>query len=545
MWKGSKAGGYSPAALGPVWQAGSLSFNLTVGTPFSLNLDSVCTDTASLPITYMIPTGSLPAGITKSGTRGQTISGTPTTAQTTTPTFLADDAPVGTGDWAIRSSASGVVIAVPFATSSDLATYSFAGLETTPPALDSARAPFGQAASIKFTIANADGTQSGTLKVPFGTTFGNGQTVWVSHREYMPPEFVFLVCPTNDNSIQGSKLAIISGITSSNQPMENVWENNLQSGGVAGYWNSAVQPFTNWQLPYGGSGDFNFQPSVLNDGTGTVSPDSVYATVNAPGAIDPDTGSAFTTGQIAIAKAGGTFFSQSDAAFMFGLGHPLGGMVRYPANQWATYLWRIDIGHYGSPDSRVRCYVAPEGQPYYKLTDNAGVQLDTNVAGGGDSGINAVWPMPYYTNRTSGGVSVQSISPSIAAWGAIRVVGLGTVLGAGTLSWNAGTQRFTWAEAGGTAGAPRGVASWKRFVALTTNGGGNAYATAKQLGLEIKNFSALPATNQTYAITIQSGRLATQTNKAELIVSSQPINATAFNAAGVQVGPSGGYVPPP
>jgi hypothetical protein len=94
------------AVSDPQW-ASSVDQALVVGVPFSLNLDTICTDTGGQPITYSIVSGTLPAGITQSGSRGQTISGTPTTVSATTVTFRADDLS-GDADFLARSGGGGV-----------------------------------------------------------------------------------------------------------------------------------------------------------------------------------------------------------------------------------------------------------------------------------------------------------------------------------------------------------------------------------------------------------------------------------------------------
>jgi hypothetical protein len=63
--------------------------SLVLGVPYSLTLQAP--DPEAQPVTFTI-SGSLPAGLTQSGTRGETISGTPTTVQVTTPSITADDA---------------------------------------------------------------------------------------------------------------------------------------------------------------------------------------------------------------------------------------------------------------------------------------------------------------------------------------------------------------------------------------------------------------------------------------------------------------------
>lgn len=70
------------------WQAGTITENLSVGTPFSVNLDTLCTNAQS----YTLVGGSLPAGLSMSGgPRNNVISGVPTTVQALTPMLRARD----------------------------------------------------------------------------------------------------------------------------------------------------------------------------------------------------------------------------------------------------------------------------------------------------------------------------------------------------------------------------------------------------------------------------------------------------------------------
>jgi chitodextrinase len=80
----------SAANQPPAW-ASAVNQSPIVGVPYSLNLDSLCADPEGQPLTYTIVSGTLPAGLTQSGARGQTISGTPTTAASVSVTFRAND----------------------------------------------------------------------------------------------------------------------------------------------------------------------------------------------------------------------------------------------------------------------------------------------------------------------------------------------------------------------------------------------------------------------------------------------------------------------
>jgi hypothetical protein len=77
--------------LPPVWQTSIPTQELTVGVFYQLNLDTYCSDPESQPLTYTIISGALPAGISQSGSRGQVISGTPTTPQGLAVIFRATD----------------------------------------------------------------------------------------------------------------------------------------------------------------------------------------------------------------------------------------------------------------------------------------------------------------------------------------------------------------------------------------------------------------------------------------------------------------------
>jgi hypothetical protein len=74
----------------PVWQS-SVNQAPVLNVAYSLNLDTLCSDPESQPLTYTITSGTLPTGLTQSGVRGQIISGTPTSASSFVVTFRAND----------------------------------------------------------------------------------------------------------------------------------------------------------------------------------------------------------------------------------------------------------------------------------------------------------------------------------------------------------------------------------------------------------------------------------------------------------------------
>lgn len=446
-------------------------------------------------------------------------------------------ASTGSGDWGLRSTASGVVFYTPLATQAEIDAWRFVDAETVPVALDTSTRPFGQVASTKFTSAPADAGVSGTLKIPFGQTFGPGQTFWFSIRQYQPPEWAYMTHPVSSaGQPQGMKQFILAGTSqSNNQAFSTVLENMYGEGTVNGYnWNS--NGVSDWTSTVGS--DIVFQPQIDNSGA-NVSPDSVYSSVNA--GTDPDTGSAFSASQIGWSRYGGSFLSEADSAYARGLGHPLSGAMRYPVSQFATYTMRIVHAAYGSATSRLTLWVAQEGQAYVRLIDKTDVLFSSSS----DPGFQAAWVLAYYTARTANsGLSFGTISNSaLASCMVPRVVGLGTAAGPATIRYTASNKRLTLQEAGGSIGTARGLASWKRYVNVISGGSTGNYDTGKFLGLEITNFAGLPASDQAGTVTISTGRGTQTTNYAEMIVSTAAINATAYNSAGTKVGPTGGYAP--
>jgi len=108
----SRAIATTGASTAPVW-SGSTALAFTVGVPFSLNFDTICSDPNGDTINYPFISGAWPSGIAQSGTRNELLSGTPTTVQSTTATVDAVDTPVvpagEVADWVARSTGAGVV----------------------------------------------------------------------------------------------------------------------------------------------------------------------------------------------------------------------------------------------------------------------------------------------------------------------------------------------------------------------------------------------------------------------------------------------------
>lgn len=73
----------------PVWSLGNQSEE--TGTSVSINFDSFCSDIDGDTLTYALVSGTLPSGLTLSGTRNELLSGTVDTEETQALTFSASD----------------------------------------------------------------------------------------------------------------------------------------------------------------------------------------------------------------------------------------------------------------------------------------------------------------------------------------------------------------------------------------------------------------------------------------------------------------------
>jgi Fibronectin type III domain len=478
----------------PVW--GSLPvIDFSQGTFSTFNLAPYCLDPQGLPLTFSLATSSLPPGVTLAANGLLSYNGTSPDASTSGVSFSASNGTASAtssqttveitgavGDWISRM--TGAQVAISFSNPTDTTNNIQALGETNAPAFDSTVFPFGQTGSAKFVAAPGDSTQSGTLKLQwFGSNwttgfFEPGQIFWSSFRMRVSAEAAYQLCPVKylQGVPQGAKSTIIgsyvpqppggSGSESSHTSFNQVLENSLGNNAVYGYTDNN-EGFPSWEttgIPFLNAGDYADQPEIDNSVAGTSTPDSVYSQVSAGGATDPDTGSAFTSEQIQVARAGGNYYSQSDSVYAFGVGHPLSGMMRFETDVFMTFVFRTHIGSWGSPNTEQTWWAARDGQAPVCLYHTTTMQLDQYPPSSGVLGYNAQYLTTYWTDRFQGGVSVASRSNASLAACTKVFPGLGSAYGAGTLAWDG--SHFTWAEAGGSVGTRVGFNSWKLKAAV-------------------------------------------------------------------------------
>jgi hypothetical protein len=139
-------------------------------------------------------------------------------------------------------------------------------------------------------------------------------------------------------------------------------------------------------------------------------------------------------------------------------------------DEWITLSCRVVVGTWGTFSSRWTMWAAREGQPYVRIFDQQNIRL------GAGPDLNTLWLLPYVTNRVAGGRKVGSRTNGITG-AEILTVGLGTPIGAGTLEYNAATQRFRWLGTGEAFGAARGfsAANGKLTINVTSGGATESY----------------------------------------------------------------------
>jgi hypothetical protein len=500
----------------PDWtDALSSVFNLTAGETFDRTFKASDLDSDTVPFNWDdldVPDWVSIAVQEQTGTERQIrIYGVaPSTA--TTADFLIN---LSSSDWLDRS--SGAVFADRLDTQAVIAGYIVADSATVAPALDTTVKPPGSVGSAKFTVSPTNSTADGQLRIPFGVSYGNGSEFWVSYREYVPASWAFQPWLTESPSANGNKHSIISRVANSNTVNELVISQNGSEGNFTGYYqDGGASSGINEQIDFASTvnaSDFREQ-SALNRATSANS--GAFVTYPLTG-TDPDTGSAWSAWQQERARYGSIYSARSGLQatdYRRGLGDPISGGFRPYPNEWVTITQRVIVGTFNTLSSRWTVWAAREGQPYVKLWDKTNISL-----GGADGPYAALWLLPYVTGRSANtGVRVSARTNAIPGV-TLHAAGTGTPVGAGSLEYNATTQRFRWAGLGESFGTARGfsVANNKLFLNVISTG-------QSYLIIEIDP-SLLPGITTTETVTIASPRGSTQVNYADVIVSTSAINA--------------------
>ena len=404
-------------------------------------------------------------------------------------------------DWVTRSIAPGVDFAIRLDQQSQLNTYYHSNRV---PVLDASIKVTGAAASMRLDRLSADGEGATNVRFPIGL-YAEGQSFWRSFRVRLSPEFLYQISAASSQENGQRKISILSAFDATFKPWEIVLQLTQASGTLRGYHQDGLSSAVHWDQHSSGtvntacqSGDLRWQPAIDNG-------------ANPLTGINPDNGAAWSACEQDRARFGGLYSARDPGAvdYRVGIGDPISGAFRQHS-QFFTITQRVVVGSPNTNTSRITTWAAKDGQPYVMLADETNVRL-------GGALFDGDWMTLYESTKiANSGFRVSSRTNNIPV--AIYSVGLSTPTGTGTLTWNASTQRLTWAANGQSAGTPRGFNTQKSLLNVISGAGGQSF-----LGME--RTGTMPGTNQTDSITIASGLDTASVWYADYIVSTQEIKA--------------------
>jgi len=287
-------------------------------------------------------------------------------------------------DWAVRSSAPGVLMATRFDTIAEVQQGTFPDSTADHVIWDQSNKASG-GGSLRMDILKTDSTSSGSWVRYLSDDqreFGPNQTFYVQFRQYVPAYLASHVFSGNQfgGSYGGGwKQAIISNNRGSNQLFEVVLQNTSQRGLVQGYNRNSNGDYSGWEESIStpcSSSDFVFQNRIDGGGPETTCLESrrkrggLYSYGANTGSPDPET-----------------------AAFSF-----------YP-DEWLTFLVKISPGTFGAGssirDTNIQVWATRETDTDYTMLIDKMVNLGAEADSSGSRYyFDAIWLLPYHTNRT-------------------------------------------------------------------------------------------------------------------------------------------------
>lgn len=340
---------------------------------------------------------------------------------------------------------------------------------------DTSVKPAGANGSQKIAVLNSDTTDSGSIRVFFNRSFGQGETIWVSYRYRAPPEMLYHPWIGDYNS--GNKTSILCLWHHSNDVHEIVMNVNDQLGTVNGYHqdgNSTAIPNTAWVNGY------LLYNSAIDQGTaGQLT------------GVDPSTGNAWSAEQIAARRYGPIYQAKSQPRFRGGYGDPICNISRQWPDEWITITYRVIVGTWGTASSRWTCWMARDSQPSVvtKLWDSQGIQLGQAT----DPHYKCLWLLPYVTNRSGGGRKVTGIS-GINGVSVLNATP-GVPIGSATLEYVASTGRFRFKNSADNYGTAQAFSPTNdiSIINLASSSDGVSTTTTSQVTLPVSTLTVTDA----------------------------------------------------
>jgi len=284
-------------------------------------------------------------------------------------------------DWAARSTAPGVVMAVGFDTASDVSTYTWPDGTADHVSWEQGIKASGTG-SLRFNILKGDGPSSGNWAHHLANDhreFKSGNTFYVQFRQYFPTYLAGAVFKGVSGGANGWKQMIISNMRGSNQLFEVVLQNTLHRGLVQGYNRNSDGTYLGWDLPVStkcSNSDFVYQNMI-------------------------DRGGAENTCLDSRRKRGGLYSYGSQT----GTADPESGAFKFWPNEWLTFLVKVSPGTFGGgsskTDTNIQVWAARQADTAYTLLNDNNVNLGAESFNGVPYYFDGIWLLPYNTDRVS------------------------------------------------------------------------------------------------------------------------------------------------
>jgi hypothetical protein len=338
-------------------------------------------------------------------------------------------------------------------------------------------------------VRSSDGSGSGNFGLYFGDvkTKGEGSVAYYSFRKRGNPQALYQAYEDSIGDNTWAKLCILSNRLSSSVVNEAVLVTPYGSNQLGAYHqNGGGFPTEDVGLATPDNNNDFTQQGEFDRGANPLT------------GTNPDSGAAWSAGEQARGRYATLYSARSSpraANYREGYGDPFSGGWREKPDQFNTYLMRVQIGTWGAANSRFTVWAAHEGLAPVLLIDSE------NITFGSWSDHDMLWLLHYVTNRVAGGRQVASRSNNITG-ATVHVCGPGTPIGAGTLEYNATTQRFRFSGAGESFGTARGFSNANGFLTFNVAGSG----AKSYLVVEVAPASLPSAGTTTDTITIAADR---------------------------------------
>ena len=368
----------------PVWTIGNNyafpAVDNTTGT--TIDFDNYAVDFEADPLIFTLISQSKGGvagdyGITLDSQSGVLTVPTGLAADTYSVRVRLSDTSTAEADWLARSTAAGVLRAIRFDNSTEVTANTLADVRAGNVTYLTTDAASG-AGCLRFAVNDTDGQNNGNWRLYIASdqrVFGPAQSskkYFVQFRQKAPANFMHAAYPgTNGGYANGQKHIICSWFAASNQNNEVVIEDSLQMGAPTWYYQNGSS-FANDRISMAGGAFFRMQTGVDN---GTPASPVTIADYMARYGLTLDYNNSNRNTGTPDTNNGGFY---------------------YTPDEWMTFELMVDFTN-GFNAANVQIWVAHASAAPVRIVNS------TVTLGSANGGHNAIWLLPYCTNRTSNG----------------------------------------------------------------------------------------------------------------------------------------------